>query len=62
MINERRICGSSLKLSGAIHYAISSLPYGFQIHWSEEDGAYIVTCPAFPGLSAFGDTPEGGNA
>ncbi|MDQ3685195.1 MAG: type II toxin-antitoxin system HicB family antitoxin [Acidobacteriota bacterium] len=32
--------------------------YGFQIFWSDEDDAYIVTCPEFPGLSAFGDTEE----
>jgi predicted RNase H-like HicB family nuclease len=32
--------------------------YPFNIAWSEEDQAYIATCPAFPGLSAFGDTEE----
>ncbi len=32
--------------------------YGFKIFWSDEDDAYIVTCPEFPGLSAFGDTEE----
>ncbi len=32
--------------------------YSFRIHWSPEDKAYIVTVPEFPGLSAFGDTPE----
>jgi predicted RNase H-like HicB family nuclease len=26
--------------------------------WSEEDNAYVATCPDFPGLSAFGETPE----
>ena len=26
--------------------------------WSEEDQGFIVTCPDFPGLSAFGETPE----
>jgi predicted RNase H-like HicB family nuclease len=32
--------------------------YRFNIAWSEEDEGYIVTCPEFPGLSAFGETPE----
>lgn len=32
--------------------------YGFRIFWSEEDAAFIVTCPEFPGLSAFGSTEE----
>lgn len=32
--------------------------YPFNIAWSEEDRAYLATCPAFPGLSAFGDTEE----
>jgi len=32
--------------------------YPFNIAWSEEDQAYVVTCPAFPGLSAFGNTEE----
>lgn len=32
--------------------------YPFNIAWSEEDQAYLATCPAFPGLSAFGDTEE----
>lgn len=32
--------------------------YPFNIAWSEEDQAYLVTCPAFPGLSAFGGTEE----
>ncbi len=31
--------------------------YGFNVIWSDEDEAYVATCPAFPGLSAFGDTP-----
>ena len=26
--------------------------------WSDEDEAYIATIPEFPGLSAFGDTPD----
>ena len=32
--------------------------YSFNIEWSEEDEEYIATCPAFPGLSAFGETEE----
>ena len=32
--------------------------YGFQVIWSEEDGAYIATCLDLPGVSAFGDTAE----
>ena len=32
--------------------------YGLNIIWSEEDHGYIVTCPEFPGLSAFGETVE----
>lgn len=32
--------------------------YGFNLLWSDEDQGYIVTCPDFPGLSAFGETPE----
>lgn len=32
--------------------------YGFNVAWSEGDGAYIATCPDFPGLSAFGPTPD----
>lgn len=32
--------------------------YEFKIMWSGEDGAFIATCPAFPGLSAFGSTEE----
>ena len=30
--------------------------YSFNITWSEEDGEYVATCPAFPGLSALGKT------
>jgi len=33
--------------------------YSFNIEWSEEDEEYIATCPAFPGLSAFGETEWG---
>jgi predicted RNase H-like HicB family nuclease len=32
--------------------------YPFNIAWSEEDQAYVATCPAFPGLSAFGNSEE----
>lgn len=32
--------------------------YPFNIEWSEDDQEYIATCPAFPGLSAFGVTEE----
>jgi len=32
--------------------------YSFRIEWSDQDGGYIATCPEFPGLSAFGETPE----
>ena len=32
--------------------------YSFNIAWSEEDQEYVATCPAFPGLSAFGQTEE----
>ena len=32
--------------------------YGFEIRWSAHDEAFLATCPAFPGLSAFGDTEE----
>jgi len=32
--------------------------YGFDMLWSEEDEGFIATCPDFPGLSAFGESPE----
>lgn len=32
--------------------------YRFNIVWSDEDEGYVVTCPEFLGLSAFGETPE----
>ena len=32
--------------------------YRFRVHYSEEDGGYIAFSPEFPGLSAFGETPE----
>ena len=31
--------------------------YSFNVTWSERDDAYVATCPEFPGLSAFGNTP-----
>ena len=31
--------------------------YGFQVIWSEEDDAFVATCPDFSDLSAFGATP-----
>ncbi len=30
--------------------------YSLNIAWSDEDQEYVATCPAFPGLSAFGET------
>jgi predicted RNase H-like HicB family nuclease len=32
--------------------------YGYELFWSDEDEGYVVTCPDFLGLSAFGKTPE----
>ena len=32
--------------------------YSFKVFWSDEDQAYIATCPDFPGVSGFGDTTE----
>lgn len=32
--------------------------YPFNIAWSDEDEEYVATCPAFPGLSAYGATEE----
>ena len=32
--------------------------YAINIVWSDEDQCFIATIPAFPGLSAHGDTPE----
>lgn len=32
--------------------------YSYTVGWSDEDEAFIALCPEFPGLSAFGDTPE----
>lgn len=30
--------------------------YSLNIAWSEDDQEYVATCPAFPGLSALGET------
>ncbi len=32
--------------------------YTFVVSPQDEDGEFIALCPAFPGLSAFGETPE----
>jgi predicted RNase H-like HicB family nuclease len=32
------------------------LRYSARIVWSEEDGAFVATCPEFEGISAFGGT------
>lgn len=32
--------------------------YSIILMWSDEDNCYIARIPEFPGLSAFGDTPE----
>ncbi len=32
--------------------------YSFRVQYSEDDGGYIALSPEFPGLSAFGETPE----
>lgn len=32
--------------------------YPISIEWSEEDQEFMATCPAFPGLSAFGASEE----
>ena len=34
------------------------LKYSINLIWSDEDDSYIALAPAFPGLSAFGDTQE----
>ena len=31
--------------------------YSMRIHWSDEDGCFIGTCPEFPHASGFGDSP-----
>jgi len=35
-----------------------TIKYSFNIAWSDEDEEYVATCPAFPGLSAYGATEE----
>ena len=35
-----------------------SSKYSFQVTWSDEDDAYIASCPEFPGLLAHGETPN----
>jgi predicted RNase H-like HicB family nuclease len=32
--------------------------YSINLVWSEEDSCYVATVAEFPGLSAFGETPE----
>lgn len=32
--------------------------YSYRVTWSDEDSCYIATSPAFPRLSAFGDTAQ----
>lgn len=32
--------------------------YPLTVEWSKEDQQYVATCPAFPGLSALGETRE----
>src|SRR5262245_40591351 len=32
--------------------------YSFNVFWHEEDDVFYAISPEFPGLSAFGDTPE----
>jgi predicted RNase H-like HicB family nuclease len=32
--------------------------YGFRVLWSEEDQAFIASCPEFEGVSGFGPTQE----
>lgn len=32
--------------------------YSFNIEWSEDDREFVATCPAFSGLTAFGETEE----
>lgn len=32
--------------------------YSFNLRYSDEDQGYIAICPEFPGLSAFGESPE----
>ncbi len=32
--------------------------YSYRMSWSDKDNGYIIICPEFPGLSAFGETEE----
>jgi len=32
--------------------------YSINLVWSDNDESYVATIPEFPGLSAFGKTPE----
>lgn len=32
--------------------------YSFRVLWSNEDVAFVATCPEFEGVSGFGETPE----
>jgi len=32
--------------------------YSFNVFWSDGDEGYVAICPEFPGLSAFGETPD----
>jgi len=32
--------------------------YSFRVLWSDEDHAFVATCPEFDGVSALGDTAE----
>jgi predicted RNase H-like HicB family nuclease len=34
------------------------MKYSFTIQWSGDDEGFIARCPEFPGLSAFGDSPN----
>jgi len=37
---------------------MTTFKYSINLMWSDEDESYVATIPEFPGLSAFGDTPE----
>ena len=37
---------------------MSSPTYSFRVVWSNEDEAFVATCPEFEGVSAFGDTAD----
>ena len=36
----------------------NELKYSFRLQFSDEDGGYIAVSPEFPGLSAYGETPN----